>query len=213
MISKLARFTLVPMFAVALASGVALAQDPPAEGEGAPAEGTGEAMPAEATPAAETAPMESSGGDMAMEKKMHLGADVGAAIPILTPYSDGAGIGFGGLLRFEYVLSPMLHVTARAGYIHHLAKNSVTFSQIPILVGAKYFFGQVYGAAEVGFSMNKAKLDGGGSASENKFASGVAGGYMMGKLDIRVGLNMPNTAKAGDGFDILATVGFNFAAF
>lgn len=217
MISKLARFTLVPLFAVALTSGVALAQDPPAEGGEMPAtEGTGEAMPAEATPAAsESTPVDAM--DNTVMKKMWLGADVGLLVPLLGNYPDAAGFGFGGHLTFDYVMSPLLSVTARAGYHHHLAKSiggtDVTVSAIPILAGVKYSFGLVYASAEVGISMNKVKASPGGSASSNKFAAAVGAGYTMGKLDLRVGAFMPEAAKAGDGIDLMATVGFRFASF
>ena len=60
--------------------------------------------------------------------------------------------------------------------------------------------------------MNKVKF-GGASASANKFAAAVGAGYTMGKLEIRVGAFMPEAAKAGDGLDLMATVGMNFAGF
>jgi len=209
MISKLARFTLVPLFAVSLASlasGAAWAQE---EGGEMPAEGT-EAAPMEAAPATEAAPMETM--DAGMDKKMWIGADAGILVPVLGNYGDAAGIGFAGHLTFSYVLSPMMHVTARAGYHHHLAKNEITVTNIPILAGIKYYFGMIYASAEVGLSMNKVKF-GDASASQNKFASAVGVGYTMGKLDIRAGAFMPSTADAGDGIDIMATVGMNFAGF
>lgn len=211
MISKLARFTLVPLFAMSLASGAAWAQEtPPAEGGEMPAEGT-EAMPAaETAPTMEVAPAETMDG--MTDKKMWLGADVGLLVPLLGDYPDAAGIGFGGHLTFSYVLNTMMHVTARAGYHHHLAKNDITISNIPILAGIKYYFGAVYASAEVGLSMNKFKF-GGASDSKTKFASAIGAGYTMGKLDIRVGAFMPETAKAGDGIDLMATVGMNFVGF
>jgi hypothetical protein len=211
MISKLARFTLVPLFAVALTSGVALAQDPPAEGEAAPpAEGMTEtAPPTEAAPV-EAAPAEEGG--MAMEKKMWLGADGGLLVPLLGDYPDAAGIGFAVHLDFSYNVSPVLQATARAGYHHHLAKNEITVSNIPVLAGVKYWFGKMFASAEVGISNNKVKF-GGASASKTKFASAVGVGYAMNALEIRVGAFMPETAKTGDGIDLMATVGYNFMGF
>ena len=212
MISKLARFTLVPMFAVALTSGVALAQDPPAEGEAAPTDGTGEAMPAETAAPAEAAPMESTGGDMGAAKKMWLGVDGGVLVPLLGDYPDAAGIGFGVHLTFSYSISPVLQATGRAGYHHHLAKNDITVSNIPVLAGVKYWFGKMFASAEVGLSNNRVKF-GGASASKSKFASAIGVGYAMDKLEIRVGAFMPETAKTGDGIDLMATVGYNFMGF
>jgi len=43
-----------------------------------------------------------------------LGVDLQAALPV-GDFGDGAGIGFGGLLRYEFTIVNAANVTARAG--------------------------------------------------------------------------------------------------
>jgi len=123
-----------------LVSFAAQAQDAPAGGEATPA----------APPPAAVA--------VSTGAKGLVGVDVLAAFPFGN-LADGAGIGFGGLVRGEYGVMPQLNVTARIGYVHHLAKNEITFSEIPIWLGAKYgFTDQIYGAAEIGLVHAKASF-------------------------------------------------------
>lgn len=189
---------------VGLASSPALAQDeattpPPADPAAAPA----------ATPAATPA---------AAGSLMAVGADLQLALPI-GDLGDGAGIGIGGLAKFQYTVMPNLAVTARAGYVHHLAKNDITFSEIPIWLGAKYFFiPAVYGGLELGYIQSKVSADFMGTtieASEWNLGMGVGAGYEMagvgpGSLDIGAKLQMLDLGNASESMQIAAHVGYNF---
>jgi hypothetical protein len=168
----------------------------------------GEEMPAEG---GEGAPMEEMGTD----KKMSLGAD-GAIVLPLGNFGDVAGLGIGALLKFGFSVSEAIMITARAGYIHHLAKDvggtDFKYAQVPIMVGGKYMFGDAYGAAEIG--MVRASIDvGAGSASETNLAFGVGGGYMVGDLDLRLSFNMIDLGHAGDSQELMINVGYDFAHF
>src|SRR5215831_18396699 len=54
--------------------------------------------------------------------QMQLAADGAIAVPVGN-LSDGAGVGIGALVRYEYVLMPQLNLTGRAGLVYHLPKS------------------------------------------------------------------------------------------
>ncbi|MEK6606124.1 MAG: outer membrane beta-barrel protein [Myxococcota bacterium] len=206
--SKLSSLFLLA--AVGAAPAVAIAQDEeaaPAAEEGAPAEAAGE-------PASE--------GEAMAEPttKMTLGADGAIAVPFGN-LGDGAGIGIGALVRFEYDVNADMAATGRLGYIHHLAKNDVTFSEIPIMAGLKYALsGPLYGAGEVGIVHTKAEAcvtilgtETCGTGSDDNLALGVGAGYEMGELDLRAQLNILDLGHAGDSTEIGLNVGYNFTHF
>ena len=72
-------------------------------------------------------------------------------------FGDVAGTGFGGTAQFEMQFMPQLLGTATAGYITWGGKDfrlhsSYSYSAIPILVGAKYYFmptGGFYGHGSI----------------------------------------------------------------
>jgi hypothetical protein len=160
---------------------------------------------------------------MTSATKSLIGAD-GAFVLPLGNFSDGAGIGLGALMRYEYNVAPQLNVTGRVGFLYHLGKDvgggTVNFWNIPVLVGAKYDIASgLYGAAEAGLFYNHASatvtIPGFGSQtvsnSETDFGFNVGAGYKMGDLDIRAGLQIWNISHAGDTMGVIANVGYNFA--
>jgi hypothetical protein len=174
----------------------AQAQEAPAGGEAAPAP--------ETTPA----PVAASGGG---SHGVTIGVDGSLAIPF-GDWGDATGIGIGGLFRGEYPLMPNLNLTGRVGYLYHLSKNSVTLHEVPILVGAKYgFTDQIYGAAEIGLVYRKASCDL-GCTSDTNLGFTIGAGYRMDALDFRLGLHILDLGHAGDSMQLVASVGYNFAA-
>jgi hypothetical protein len=152
---------------------------------------------------------------------IRIGADGAFVLPVST-WSDAASIGIGVLARGEYVLQPAMHLTGRLGYIYHLSKDveGVSFgtSELPFLVGAKYYFsgeqGGLYGAAELGLVSVTVRGEVMGmsvSASETKFGVTAGAGFEMGGLDLRGQLFIPSLGDAGDFLGIMATVGYTFA--
>lgn len=213
------RFLWVSMLGLASAclEGAAFAQDEAGGTDETDEAGeTGEAAaPAETVePAAPVTPTESTA-----TQKMTVGADAGSVVPV-GDFADGAGFGLAVLGRFEYAASPVLSVTARLGYHYHLEKNNVTFSNIPIAGGVKYAFGtgerRPYAAAEAGlnFSSTSGEVLGMSvSDSDTNFGLTLGGGYDMGKLDIRAGLEILDLGHAGDLLGLFVNVGYDFAHF
>lgn len=205
--------SLVLALAVGLPVGPALASDWMDDKPAKP--------PSERAPA----PVEEDTAD----KKMKLGADFALVIPT-GDWSDFSGIGLGALLRFEYRVADNVAITARAGYIGHLAaENSTGFgtvststSEMPLLFpGIKAIFGGAYVAAEIGlinFSVS-AELDDGGfgggesSDSEMKFGLSLGVGYEVSDVDLRLSLFAPSLEDFGDLLGVMVNVGYNFLKF
>jgi opacity protein-like surface antigen len=148
------------------------------------------------------------------QNKMAFGLQAGVAIP-MGDFGDGFDMGFGGQGNFAYHISPMLDVTASVGYLTWSAKEGdATFSSIPVLVGARYYFGKdkfnPYVAGELGmhfstFDMPEVVIPGvgtfGGSESSSDFGFGAGAGflYKMGpNLDLDVNAKFNSISSEGD---------------
>ena len=92
--------------------------------------------------------------------KISLGVNGGTAIPS-GDFGDDFDLGWGGNALFVYHISPNADITGSAGYLFWNAKDmedgtssDVTFSSIPVMIGARYLFGKEkffgYGSAEIG---------------------------------------------------------------
>lgn len=130
------------------------------------------------------------------QNKMYLNIGGNIALP-MGNFGDYAGTGFGGSVQFEMQFTPQLLGTASIGYITWGGKDfgdsKWTYSAIPILVGAKYFFmpsGGFYGQAQLGLYMfswdydtdpvvvNGITVHGGSlSASSSEFTFAFGPGY------------------------------------
>jgi hypothetical protein len=133
------------------------------------------------------------------------GLDAQAALPVGN-FSDGAGIGFGGLLRYEFAVAGAVNITLRAGFMYHLAKNDSTFYSIPLLAGVRVRLGQwAYVAAESGAFFNH----------PGKFDTGLgftfAFGYRVSTgIDLRLGAEMVDASHASDSIALIGGIGYNF---
>jgi hypothetical protein len=166
-------------------------------------------------------------------KTRTIGVDAGIAMPT-GDFSDSVGFGLGALVRFEMPLRPNLVLTARAGYLHHMAKerdggqvpgggggSEVSVGEIPVLGGLRYAFSQkptssIYGVAELGFVHYRISLDANGqsmTSSDTNLGMALGAGYRTGKLDLRAGLYFPKADELTDAMELMATVGYDLTAF
>lgn len=147
------------------------------------------------------------------QSKMAVGIQAGIALP-MGDFGDGFDMGFGGTGTFAYHINPMLDVTGSFGYLTWSAKEGdASFSSIPVLVGARYYFGKdklnPYVAGELGIHFStidvpEVVIPGfgtiGGSESSSDFGFGVGAGilYQLSpKLDLDV--NAKFNSISGDG--------------
>ena len=163
-----------------------------AQGAAPPAPAGGAAVPA----------TDSGGSD---DKKMTLGIDAQFMLP-LGDFGKAAGPQIGPLVRFGYRVIPALELTGRVGYLFGLSKEVGPFksslSNIPIWVGARYFFMDApagfYGAAELAINLMSAKIEAGGqSASTSVTREGInlGVGYVISKelpIDLRAQFSLLN---------------------
>lgn len=135
-----------------------------------------------------------------------VGVDLQAALPV-GDFSNGAGLGFGGLLRYEFTVVNAANITARAGFMYHLEKNSSTFFTFPLLAGLKIKLGEsAFVAAETGAFINHAEI--GGFDAALGFTLGV--GYRIKSVELRVGAEMLDAGHATDSIALTGGLGYNF---
>jgi len=142
------------------------------------------------------------GGD---DKKITLGGDLQFVLPI-GDMGDYEGPQIGALFHAGYRVIPALEITGRIGYLAGLSKSQgpvdISLSNIPIWVGARYFFmdapAGLYAGAELALNLMTATASGGGlSASKGVTREGfnVGAGYVISRdlpIDIRAQLSMFN---------------------
>jgi hypothetical protein len=211
--NRLSKFVIAGL-AVAAMTGTAVAQDAPAD----PPAGDGTGDGSTAAPTGDPATSEPMAPAMAGGKgSKTIGVDVGGALP-LGDFGDAADFGIIGLGRFEFGISDMLAVTARAGITYWLAKDPISsYLFIPVYAGIKYKIGTsgLFAHAEAGITHIRVSIDVAGASasdSETKFGAVVGAGYQKGKLQARAGLWLPSLEDAGDGQAIMATIGYDLVS-
>lgn len=148
------------------------------------------------------------------QSKMAVGIQAGIALP-MGDFGDGYDMGFGGTATFAYHINPMIDVTGSVGYLTWSGKEAdYKFSSIPVLVGARYYFGQgkflPYVAAELGMHFTTVDVPevvipgfgtyGGGSASDSFFGFGAGAGFLYQlspKLNLDVNAKFSSISSSG----------------
>jgi hypothetical protein len=149
-------------------------------------------------------------------------ARLGAEAPVVVPASDWAdvaGIGFGGLIRFELNFTPSIAVNVRLGYVHHLTQTlrgrDISLYEIPVLVGFKYIadFG-LYGELALGLVKNGGSVEGylvGASDTEAGLMMGL--GYQRNGFSAGAYLYSADAEDIDNVIGILVNVGYTFHLF
>ncbi len=95
------------------------------------------------------------------QSKMSLGVGGNLALP-MGSFGDVSSMGFGGGAKFEYAFSDNIVSTVSVQYLMFGAKDDrtgVSWSIIPVIVGAKYYFGSsFYTMAESGMNFWTSKV-------------------------------------------------------
>ncbi len=119
--------------------------------------------------------------DQAYTSPLGLSLQAGVAVPF-GDFDEAAGLGLGGELTFEYLLSNNLGLNAVIGYYDFGSKedlgpgNDFSFSALPILIGGRYIFStggfRPYLGAQLGLYMLSSEVtidDNTFDESETKF--------------------------------------------
>jgi len=130
----------------------------------------------------------------AQKGAMSLGGGLGLFMP-MGDFADVANMGFGIIPQFEYTMNEKINLTGNIGYVSWGGESinlgsygtwEYSFHDIPILAGAKYYFGEgkmkPYGMAKFGMHMFGVTVKVAGiseSASETYFGFDFGGGMEM----------------------------------
>lgn len=123
------------------------------------------------------------------EEQKQLTVDVAPMLSVpVGDLSDVAGLGFGAEVIVNYPVMDKLVATGAIGYLYHLEKNDWTYTAIPIMVGAKYYFMPgVFAGAELGLHRWGWEWETGGfsgSSSSNELTITPQIGYELGKFAV-----------------------------
>jgi hypothetical protein len=158
----------------------------------------------------------------AVARDMHktFGADGIAVLPV-GDYGKLATAAVGALARLEIPQGPG-SITVRGGVLFHAMNDSGYYStadssvlMVPIYGGYKYPLNNngLYVAGELGITWVHVSVSSGpymSSGSDTELGMTGAIGLKKGQLDLRGGFISP---KIGDTFGIMASAGYDFAAF
>jgi opacity protein-like surface antigen len=148
--------------------------------------------------------------------KMALGLNAGIALP-MGDFGDGYDMGFGGNGLFVYHVSPNVDVTGSVGYLTWSGKDAIdgsTFSSIPVMVGARYLFGQgkfhPYLGAELGMHFASFDYEFMGvdySSSDSYFGWGAGAGFLYqigNNMDLDVAAKYNSISSEGSASDYVS---------
>jgi hypothetical protein len=161
-------------------------------------------------------------------KRTWLGADLGVVIP-LGDYADGADFAAGALFRLDYIASPQVDLSIRAGYLWHKTDQpsgstgggDYSLAMLPLLVGGEFKVGGgafVYG--EAGLNVVQVSISFMGlsaSESETYLSVGAGIGFRADRIKGKVGFWMPGRPENGpEGmretttlYGVLGTIGYD----
>lgn len=177
--------------------------------------------------AAEPAPAPAAGGDEA-DKKIGIGIEGQFMLP-LGDFGKATGPQIGPLVRFGYRVMPQLELTARTGYLAGLGKTpdgvpagadvSTSVSNIPIWLGARYFFMEpyagLYGSAELALNLMTAHttiLGASASTGATREGFNLGAGYVISKdlpIDIRAQFSYLNLLGTDTGETAFIAIGIS----
>jgi hypothetical protein len=142
---------------------------------------------------------------------------VGAELGIGT--ASGSKVSYGASVKYLHGVGSAGQTTFSLGWLHSSTSEEIggvkyktSSSLIPLLVGYRHNFGQIYAEPQAGLSLNTYKSTvGNESSSDSKLALGYAigGGYITdGGFDL--GIRFFNTTQSGAKGMFVFRVGYNF---
>ena len=160
------------------------------------------------------------------EQSFQYGLDGTALFP-LTDWKDIAEPGFGLFLRAQKPMTSKVSVTARIGYIFHIAKEldvpgvaiSLGYSELPVLLGVRYEFAEdILVGVETGLNIWTLTVDSSESDTESdteyRIPLNLSLSKRINKIEIGLQLLINNLALRNDSedllFGVMPSVGYNF---
>lgn len=142
-----------------------------------------------------------------------LAIDALAVVPV-GDYGRAIDLGVGAGVRLE-VPAGRGFITGRIGAVFHRVDGNGQLTIAPVYAGYRQPIGtgSAYLAGELGITLAWASVDtayGRASASDSDIGAMLSAGARLGALDLRAGLFSPDL---DDAFGLIATAGYDFAAF
>ena len=148
----------------------------------------------------------------AMVPGFSIGVDLVATVPFLE-WAEDSGFGIGALAYGAYTALPVVHFTARFGYIHGFQKGPKSIAQVPLLLGVKVYPVKalgLYAAAEAGPVWAQRTVSGEGQGFQTLWGASGGVGFTFGPVDGRVAAFLPDLVHADKVLGLLLTVGYRW---
>ena len=144
----------------------------------------------------------------AMVPGFSIGVDLVATVPFLE-WAEDSGFGIGALAYGAYTALPVVHFTARTGYIHGFQKGPKSIAHIPLLLGIKVYpvtaLG-LYAAVEAGPVWNQRTVSAEGQGFQTNWGATGGIGFTFGPVDGRVAVFMPDLVNVDKMLGLLISV-------
>jgi hypothetical protein len=141
-----------------------------------------------------------------------VGVDVSTTVPFLE-WAEDSGFGIGALAYGAYTALPVVHFTARVGYIHGFQKGPKSIAHIPLLLGIKVYpvtaLG-LYAAVEAGPVWNQRTVSAEGQGFQTNWGATGGIGFTFGPVDGRVAVFMPDLVNVDKMLGLLISVGYRW---
>jgi hypothetical protein len=153
----------------------------------------------------------STTGSFAQPGKISFGIGADVALPMSSGFSDSQSLGIGGTAKGYYLFNDLVSFTATAGYITFSGKDYTpagspagtsikagSWSMIPVVVGARYYFGpaeskfRLYGAFEMGL---------------------IFSSYTVPEIKVNNVVVFPSVSFSGSDFSYQPQIGFEASKF
>jgi len=140
------------------------------------------------------------------------GVDLAGTIPFME-WAEDSSFGLGALAYAAFTALPVVHVTARAGFIGGFQRGAKSISHIPLLVGVKVYPVKVlglYAALEAGPVWNQRTVSAEAQDLETDWGATGGAGFTFGPVDGRVAVFAPDLVNADEMLGMMLTIGYRW---
>ncbi|MFH1530707.1 MAG: hypothetical protein ABIK09_08260 [Pseudomonadota bacterium] len=139
-----------------------------------------------------------------------VGVDIAGTVPFLE-WAEDSGFGVGALASAAYTALPVIHFTARVGFIQGFQRGPKSIAHIPLLLGVKVYPAQslgLYAALEAGPVWNQRTVSSEGQGFETNWGATGGIGFTFGPVDGRVAVFLPDLVHGDKMLGLLTTLGY-----
>jgi len=141
-----------------------------------------------------------------------VGVDIATTVPFLE-WAEDSGLGIGALAYGAYTALPVVHFTARVGYIHGFQRGPKSIAHIPLLVGVMVYPAKalgLYAAVEAGPVWSQRTVSSEGQGFQTNWGASGGVGFTFGPVDGRVAVFMPDLVNIDKMLGMLISVGYRW---